>query len=316
MEVSMEQVGVSTEMTASAEPYVYDGAAAVLSAMGGDLIFDAMSVSTLDGHTVTLHREVETCMDISKNCLETIKIVQKPGRLTNKKKEVIRTLGDSINESEVTRMLAADFLNGAADAWSRGKAYLGVPCPAFGDVLEPLLDQALLVCKETTPECAGRDITTILNIYLIAVENGLTDNPDREQLMETLEEGGVLDLIYAELRKNPCMTHLCDELSNTALRIMASAIDWANFSPDVYDNLMNNLSEAMNLVNGMEGATFNQQVDSMTQYTMHYAQEYGFDIPESMAKMAATAMVEQLSGSGKLDAEALDEFFNYYLNGN
>jgi hypothetical protein len=183
-------------------------------------------------------------------------------------------------------------------------------------VLEPLLDQALLVCKETTPECAGRDITTILNIYLIAVENGLTDNPDREQLMETLEEGGVLDLIYAELRKNPCMTHLCDELSNTALRIMASAIDWANFSPDVYDNLMNNLSEAMNLVNGMEGATFNQQVDSMTQYTMHYAQEYGFDIPESMAKMAATAMVEQLSGSGKLDAEALDEFFDYYLNGN
>jgi hypothetical protein len=79
---------------------------------------------------------------------------------------------------------------------------------------------------------------------------------------------------------------------------------------------MNNLSEAMNLVNGMEGATFNQQVDSMTQYTMHYAQEYGFDIPESMAKMAATAMVEQLSGSGKLDAEALDEFFDYYLNGN
>ena len=97
---------------------------------------------------------------------------------------------------------------------------------------------------------------------------------------------------------------------------MASAIDWADFSPDVYRDLMENLSEAMNLVNGMEGATFAQQVESMTEYTLHYARQYGFDVPESMAKMAATAMVEQLSGSGKLNADALDEFFDYYLKGN
>jgi hypothetical protein len=37
------------------------------------------------------------------------------------------------------------------------------------------------------------------------------------------------------------------------------------------------------------------------------------DIPESMAKMAATAMIEQLSGEGTLTPEHLEKFFNHYL---
>lgn len=316
MNVDLNKTGISSDVLAQADAYVYDGTAAVLNAMGGELIYDAISVTTLNGQPISLRRELETCMDVGADFLDTVKVVREPVTLSAKKKATIQGLGDQINESEVTRLLAADFLNGAGTAWHNGEKYLGIPRPVFGEVLDPLVDKALLVCMETTPDCAGRDITTILNIYLIAVESGLTDNPDREQLIATLDEGGVLDLIYAELKKNPCMAHLCDELSDTALRIMASAIDWADFSPDVYRDLMDNLSEAMNLVNGMEGATFAEQVESMTQYTMHYAQQYGFEIPESMAKMAATAMVEQLSDSGKLDADALDEFFNYYLNGN
>jgi hypothetical protein len=95
---------------------------------------------------------------------------------------------------------------------------------------------------------------------------------------------------------------------------MAEAIDWADFSSDVYRDLMDNLSEAMNLVNGMEGATFAEQVESMTRYTMHYAEQYGVELPEGMAKMAASAMVEQLAGNEKLTADHLEKFFNHYLN--
>jgi hypothetical protein len=110
------------------------------------------------------------------------------------------------------------------------------------------------------------------------------------------------------------MAPLASELSNIALRIMAEAIDWADFSSDVYKDLMGNLSEAMNLVNGMEGSSFSEQVDTMTQYTLHYAEQYGVEIPEGMAKMAATAMVEQLAGEGPLTADKLDKFFKHYMN--
>lgn len=316
MKVSLAGVGLGNDQLAAVEPYVNDSAVAVLGAAGGELIFDAVSTTTLNGHTVTLRREVEACMDVCGDFVQVFRIIPKMDTATEEQKAIIAGLGESMNDSQITRLLAADFLNGAANAWLEGKKYMSISRPVCGEILDPLMDKALLVCAEATPECAGRDITTILNVYLIAVENGLAGNPDKEDLMGALDDGGVLDQIYAELKKNPCMAHLADELSNTALRIMASAIDWADFSPDVYRDLMDNLSEAMNLVNGMEGATFTEQVDSMTRYTMHYAEQYGIDLPESMAKMAATAMVEQLSGSGKLDADKLDEFFDYYLNGN
>lgn len=313
MNVSISQAIPADELS-EIEYYIYDGGAAILNAAGGELVFDAVAITELNDRPLSLRREVEACMEVCYDFSRVFKVVTKLDQATDEQKKIIRGLGNRISDSEFTRLLAADFLNSAANAWLEGEAFLKIQRPDLGEILNPLMDKALLVCAEATPECVGRDITTVLNIYLIAVESGLTGNPDREDLMATLDDGGVLDLIYAELLKNPCMAHLAAELSNTALRIMAEAIDWADFSSDVYKDLMGNLSEAMNLVNGMEGATFAEQVDSMTRYTMHYAEQYGVELPESMAKMAATAMVEQLAGNGNLTADHLEEFFNHYLN--
>ncbi len=313
MNVSTNQILPADELS-EIEYYVYDGGAAILNAAGGNLVFDAVAITELNDRPLSLRREVEACMEVCYEFSRVFKVVSKPDQATEEQKEILRGLGDRIDDSEFTRLLAADFLNSAANAWLEGESFLKISRPNLGDVLNPLMDKALLVCAEATPDCVGRDITTVLNIYLIAVEHGLTKNPDRDDLMAALEDGGVLDLIYAELLKNPCMAHLAGELSNTALRIMAEAIDWADFSSDVYRDLMDNLSEAMNLVNGMEGATFAEQVESMTRYTMHYAEQYGVELPEGMAKMAASAMVEQLAGNEKLTADHLEKFFNHYLN--
>ena len=315
MNVSLNQV-LPSETVAAVQPYVYDGGAAIVNAAGGELVFDAVATTRLNGRTVSLRREVEACMEVCYDFARVTRVVTNPGKATDEQKDILRGLGERIGDSEIARLLAADFLNSASNAWLKGESFMNLERPVCGEILAPLMDKALQVCAEATPDCAGRDITTVLNIYLIAAESGLTADPDRDQLMATLEEDGVLDLIYAELRKNPCMSHLASELSNTALRIMAEAIDWADFSPDVYRDLMGNLSEAMNLVNGMEGASFSEQVDTMTSYTLHYARQYGVDIPEGMARMAATAMVEQLSGDGQLTADHLEKLFNHYLNGN
>lgn len=313
MNVSLNKV-IPADVVDSVEPVVYDSGSAILSAMGGDLIFDASAVTELEGIPLSLRREVVTCMEVCKDFSRVIKVVTKPDQATDEQKRILYNLGDRLGDSAFTRVLAADFLNSASSAWRDDKAFIGIQRPSFGEFLDPLLNAALEVCGESTPDCAGRDITTLLRVYLIITDSGLTQNPDRDSLMAALDEGGVLDEIYAELRKNPCMKPVEEELSNVALRIMAEAIDWADISSDVYRDLMGNLSEAMNLVNGMEGATFAEQVESMTQYTLHYAEQYGVELPESMAKMAATAMVEQLAGNGNLTADHLEEFFNHYLN--
>jgi hypothetical protein len=314
MKVSLNAM-LPAETLSDVEYYVNDSGAAILSASGGDLIFDATAVTELDGTPLTLRREVKTCMDVCYDFSRVIKVITNPGAATDEQKEIIYGLGDRMEESAFTRVLAADFLNSASAAWLEGETFIGIKRPAFGDLLDPILTAALEVCGQSTPECAGRDITTLLRIYLIIVDSGLTTNPDRDSLMAALDEGGVMDKIYAELRKNPCMRPVEQELNNVALRIMAETIDWANFAPDTYRDLMASLSEAMNLVNGMEGATFDERVETHTEYTMHYAEQYGMELPESMAQMAATAMIQQLTTDGQLSADHLEEFFNHYLGG-
>jgi hypothetical protein len=312
MKVSLNAM-LPAETLSDVEYYVNDSGAAILSASGGDLIFDATAVTELDGTPLTLRREVKTCMDVCYDFSRVIRVITNPGAATDEQKEIIYGLGDRMEESAFTRVLAADFLNSASAAWLEGETFIGIQRPSFGDLLDPILTAALEVCGQSTSECAARDITTVLRIYLIIVDSGLTTNPDRDSLMAALDEGGVMDKIYAELRKNPCMRPVEQELNNVALRIMAETIDWANFAPDTYRDLMDSLSEAMNLVNGMEGATFDERVKTLTEYTMHYAEQYGMELPESMAQMAATAMIQQLTTDGQLSADHLEEFFNHYL---
>ena len=312
MNVSVSTV-LPAEISENVEYYVNDGGSAILSAMGGDLVFDAAAVTELDGKTLSLRREVVSCMAVCKDFSRIIRVVTNPQNATDEQREILYGLGDRVGDSAITRVLAADFLNSASAAWLEGEDFLKMKRPSFGELMDPLLTAALKVCSESTPDCAGRDITTILRIYLIIVDSGLTNDPDRDSLIAALDEGGVMDDIYAELRKNPCMRPVEEELSNVSLRIMAEAIDLAGFSTETYRDLMANLSEAMNLVNGMEGASFEKRVESMTEYTLHYAEKYGVELPEGMAKMAATAMVEQLSGDGTLSADKLEEFFNHYL---
>jgi hypothetical protein len=160
----------------------------------------------------------------------------------------------------------------------------------------------------------GRDVTTVLNVYLIAVENGLLENPDYSQLANDLDSDGVLGQIYDELKKNPCMAHLADELTYIALRVMASAIEWQNFSDEIYGGLMGDLADAMNMVNGLD-TDFADRVESMTEYTMQYAEQYGMELPESLAEMAATAIVQQMGGMEDVTASDFEAFLRYYLGG-
>lgn len=312
MNVSLDGM-LLAEALGDVEYYVNDSGAAILSAVGGDLIFDATAVTELDGESMTLRREVEACMAVCEDFSRVIRVVTNLSAATDEQREILYGLGDRLNDSAFTRVLAADFLNSASTAWLEGEAFVGIQRPSFGELLDPLLTAALQVCSESTPECAARDVTTILRVYLIIEASGLSDNPDRDRLNEALGDGGVLDEIYAELKKNPCMTPVINELSNVSLRIMAEAIDWANFHPDTYRELMDEFSDAMNLINGMEGASFENRVDTLTEYTLRYASQYGVELPEGMAHMVATAMVEQLSGSGTLTADKMEEFFNYYL---
>jgi hypothetical protein len=283
--------------------------------MGGGLIFDAVANTRLNGRRVSLRSEADACMTVVSDMLASMRVFSSPAAAGEEELEALERLSEEIGRSEAAKLLAADFLNQIARAWLEGKTFMKIPKPSGGELVDPLLNGILQVCAESTPDCVARDIGTLIRIYLIASEHGLLTSPDYGDLADQLDEGGVLGLIYDELMDNPCTAHLAGELTDMALRIMAKGIKWSGFNDAKLDSLMSDLSDAMNLVNGM-GSTYEDRVASMKEYTLYYAEQYGVELPDSLAEMAAAALVDRLGESGGTVTEKdLSEIFDQYLNG-
>lgn len=315
MKVKWSTMGINEEMIASVRSYTDDPAVLLLDAAGGGLIFDAAACTHLNGRRVYLSREVDTCMAALSDLLIGVSVLNHVSTATEEELDALAHLGNHIAASEAAKSVSADFLNVMAKAWLEGKTFMKISKPAFGELVDPLLTGILQVCADSDASCVARDITTFLNIFLIAAEYGLLSDPDYDQLAQDLGADGVLGLIFDELDCNPCTAHLTDELSNMSLRIMASAIDASGFTKEQMNGLMGDLSDALNRVNGM-GNSPDEQVESMKEYTMYYAEQYGVTIPESLAEVAAIALVDKMADAGgKLTADDLTELFEQYMSG-
>jgi len=312
--VKWSSFGVTEEQITVVRDTVNDPVATLLEAVGGGLVFDSYASTRLNGNRVYLRREAEDCAAVVTDLAGAMKLLQKPGSITSEQREMLAGLGARISGSETTSLLAADILNNVAEAWLDGRSFMKLSCPAFGERISPLMLGALEVCAESTSDCVGRDISTLLNVYLIAADYGLLSDMSYDELANSLEAEGVLDLIYNELLANPCMAHLASKMTDMALSLMASALEHADFDKSKLDGLMGDLTDALNRVKFSDMSNA-ERVEAMKKYALEYAHKYGIKLPNSLAEMAAVAFMEKLGGGGKITSDDLYDLLKHYAKG-
>ena len=291
-----------------------DPVAKVLEAAGGGLIFDATANTRINGSYTVLREEVDLCADLVADAMAAIPVLKDMSHVPPAKREILAGLGGKIDRSEVARLVASDVLNMAAGAWQEGKTFMKVPCPRFNEHLEPLVEGLLEVAATATPSCVGRDISTVMDICLIASDSGLMSKKlSYTELASSLDTGGVVDRIYNEIMDNPCTASLSDRMTEVAIRMMATAIDNSGLDTKEMKGLMTHLSDAVNRVRGMS-ITNAERVSHMKEYTTYYAKMYGMNIPDSLAEIASVAVMNKLGGTdGRVTAEQFYRLFEAYM---
>ncbi len=296
-------------------PFTDDVMVYIVNRLGGQLLYDTACTAELNGSTVALREEVGACMRIAVQGSDVTKTLNKGGQPTPEQLQSLQALGDSLADSKTACVLAADFMRGASEHWLMHEPFMKVKRPACGEFVDPLMDEVLaFLYYNIDPAYVSDDVKTLLGIYRIALEGGLLENPDMTRLMEVLEDGRLLNEIYAELELNPRMEHLVEHLTDATMEIMACSIDAAGLIPTENEALMDDLAEAVTLVNGMSGTDFAGRVNTMTDYAVHYAKQYGVELPTGMAQMGITAMMEQFSGQEKVTGSEMQAYFDYYIN--
>ena len=314
--VNLAKMGIPEKQTTEFQAFASDAPSMILYACGGDLLYRATASFELEGERYALIRELDVIGDTAEDIKAMLNIFSsKKDQFTDEDKQSVESLKEAIKSSGTVKFVSAGFLSEASKTWLKGGKYLGIGRPTFGKVIDPMISEILLVCKDTDSSTVPADVSTLLNIYVIATEHGMIRNPDYEKLVGKMGHDTLMDDICNELKANPRMAYIADMLTGVVVRTVSSAINLSGVRGPEYEKLLVNLADSLN---SLKGASNEVKVSYMTNYIVDYADEYGVELPENMATVTAQYMVEEIdSESGEVDSEHIREFLDRHsVDGN
>lgn len=294
------------------DKYGRDVSCLALDELGGKHIYNSLACSSYEDETVYFAKEI----DSMKNVLSNFEDVQ--SSLTDFQsldKDSIDTIRDTMGEIEKSltfRMIAADFMSGAATNWLDDEAYMGIERPNFGALGGSLVYEIVYVLSTCEQDNVCGDVNTVLNILDILSDSQILSESNYQTMLTNIEENDTLDAVCAELQKNPRMAHITAAVYQMALKATASAIDLSLLGDD-YDALMENMADTWNTISRK---SYDYQVEYITRNAQEYAAEYGVEIPESAAQITAQAIAEWFADDDEITASDIDYFINYYASSN
>ncbi len=313
-------IGVGDEAMEYVDMFVNDGMVATLGLTGGLLIYDGVSSATLiEGKgPVTFRGEMNACIELSNDLLAMFDAISSNGGLGDEQIARLSEIVHDIEKSDTLLLLTTDIVSGVGTKWYYGEAYLGISRPDFGDTFDAMFDEILRVCGGCEHECVIDDLDTMINIFQIIKESGLDTMTDTGNVLTTLDDNGLLDKIYDEIDKNICMreAQVTSYLMGSTLTLMAKSISATMPQGEDRTKFMNEMANSVNFVNNMKNVDFADRVEYMTDSTLQYAEKYGYQMPESVAEMAVTSMLNSIDEGEQMNAAKMDELFKQYEEGN
>lgn len=309
-----KSVTIPSEITEELRKYSNDIPANVVYYCGGNFVYDISAASSLNGNRFAIDKEVQGMNIALNDAVDVLPVLQNLKEITPEQKEKVLALPYDLNDSETLKALSSDFVSTASAKWLEGEEFLGMSMPKVGNVIEPIVGNILYACKSTTAETAAEDIGTLLQVYVIISENKLLESGNYEELIAHFSENPVVEQICQVLESNPRMKYIAKAVRNVTMNTVASAINAIKYDAAQYDTLMMNLADSLN---NMDGFTDEQKIDFMTNNAMQYINDYGIEMPESVARVTAEQLLSELSNeNGAVTPQRLQVLFDSYaLNG-
>lgn len=302
--------GINLSPLESLEKYGRDVSCLALDELGGKHLYNSLACSSYEDETVYFAKELDSMTSVLSDFDEIKGSLKDFQALDGESINVIRDTVNEIDDSLTFRLIAADFVSGAAGSWLNGDAYMGIARPSFGALGGSLVYEIVYVLStcDQTNVCA--DVETVLNILDILNNSGILNENNYQTMLANIDENDTLDAVCGELQKNPRMAHISAAVYQMALKATASAIDFSLLGDD-YDALMENMADTWNTISRK---SYDYQVEYITRNAQEYAAEYGVEIPESAAQVTAQAIAEWFADDDEITASDIDYFINYYAS--
>lgn len=275
---------------------------------GGNIIYASVASSDLNDNYFGLLRELENTFKTAGNLLLIDNYLNRIDTATEEEKQMLRDLGGEVDKAETLKAATSDIIPVLAKKWLNDEEYEGNPKPKVGKTCESFFDKMLYVCKSSTPDTVGADLSSLLNVYLIAYENGILASENYKEMVEKAKSTGAFELIKQELNKNPRMAGISLDIDTMGVKTIASALQSFNF--ENYETLMGDITNTLNNAMNLDGQ---EQLDYVTNLTKDYIHKYGIDVGDDVANEVAKRLIDELVDHREaVTVDDLKEFWDKY----
>ena len=129
---------------------------AVVRALGGELIFDSLTTTSIDGEETNLRREFHGLNLLGEDIavLTAVPIAE----YDEKEYDTLKGVSEAFDNSALLRVLGAETVSSLCRAWLKGESFLMIGRPEMDDATGVALDAAMIVLKNTTKDTIARDV--------------------------------------------------------------------------------------------------------------------------------------------------------------
>ncbi len=290
--------------------YKNDPVANVVYYCGGNIAYYASATSDLDGSYFAINRELKNTGKYFNKILDSARLMVNMNEATSSEIEDLKRVGKYINKSESLKNIAADFISGTAGAWLEGEAFMGLPRPAVTEAANPVINKVLYVCSKTTPRYVANDMTTLIELYLLFLEEGIIDNTNYVDLLSLFGDDSFLNDIKRILKKNPRMADIADAVDDLTVSMITAAVIDGGIGEGELNIIMEDISDAVNEVRHLPRE---DQIDFIKSTAYEAIRNSGLDVPEDMVEVTVEKLVDDIGAtSGDITPDTIRAFFEKY----
>jgi hypothetical protein len=295
-----DRVAVDTAELDSVQKYAADIPGNIFYQLGGKHMFAGVATTKYRDQEVHLLDEVAVLKSTLTN-LEVLLDCLKPNVVaTEEDVEKINRLCADIEDMTLLETLVADFITQSAKGWLDGKLVMGIEKPAVHPAFASVWDETLHICANTPVAQSKKNAVTLLRIYAILLESGLTRTDLSEYaLMQMIRQHNTVDRIQTELQANKNMSKLEDAFKRALLKtqidyIYAHKISTSSGEMARYKKLMQNIAQSLTDVQKRGYINEDRLIAAISKGVEPYLDEYGLNFSDSMLNIFSEAIADKL----------------------
>lgn len=228
--------------------------------------------------------------------------------------DALREVTDLFSQSALLPPVTAEMLSTVAGKWQEGEAFLGIEAPEVEGELAPITDALLEVLASSTVDTVERDLETVADFLILAVDYGMLADAEGEDIYARAIEVNpatgktFIKAAVALLDANPHMLPLRNGITAFGATLVA---DKLGTPEDIRENYGEMVTEAVDVLKNAEGDTDEEKIASLTPVLRDELAEEGIDLPDDVVDEASRYVLDELDRQGiTLDTLTEDDVYD------